>query len=96
MRKLALAVLTLIIIVLLAMSTPQTKIQEENTEVASELTRGNCQIAWHRADDAFTEYQFRIGGLHYATFKVSDDPLAALHATEMLKYLVETQICTKR
>ena len=96
MRKLALAGLTLIIIVLLAMSTPQTKIQEESTEVASELTRGRCRIAWHRADDAFTEYQFRIGGLHYATFKVSDDPLAALHAAEMLKYLIDAKICPKR
>ena len=96
MRKLALVGLTLVITVLLAKSTPQTKIQEEITEIASELTRGRCQIAWHRADNAFTEYQFHIGGLHYATFKVSEEPLAALHAAEMLKYLVDAKICITR
>ena len=96
MRKLALVGLMLVIIVLLARSTPQTQIEEESAEVASKLTRGRCQIAWHRADDAFTEYQFRVGGLHYATFKVSDNPLAALHAAEMLKYLVDAEVCIKK
>ena len=96
MRKLALVVLTLVIIVLLAISAPQTKIQEESTDVASELTRGRCQVAWHRMDDVFTEYQVYIGGLHYATFKVSEQPLAALHAAEMLKYLVDAAVCAKK